>query len=286
MVYRRRRMYKRKPVSTKRKVLRKAIRKQSNQNISKVVKKVVGRMAETKVVQYGGSLVVRTLQGAVSQAQFNASCFIVTPQGGVVSGVNQGYPIIGNGIGQDQRVGDECKIKAQYFDYLLYAEDYNATSNPTPRAQIVQIWIVKPKRQSGGDLAISNIAASTAANFFETQTDSTAGFNGFMSDTLRKVDKDNYEVVACRTHKIGFSGTLNTSDAVTTVQNNDFKQFTRGRIKIPGYTWKVNRQEGYEGQSRQMYCFVTCFNVQNLTQTPTINPVGIDFNLSTYYTDM
>lgn len=270
---------------SKKKVVGKALRKSSNQNIAKVVKKVMKSNVETKVLQYGGGLNARQLQPTTTSTQFDAGCVCLTPQGAAgIPSFLQGYPILGEGINFDQRIGAECKIKAIYVDYLMTIGDYDVNFNPVPQPQIVKLFLVKPKSgQALGLLSSSICAGSTNSNFFETDSNGTAGMTGFLNDLLRRVDKDNYELVAVREHKLGFAGKLNTTNVVTSSQNNDMPSFVRGRIKIPGFNWKVDRQERFQG--RNIYMFAQCMNFDNsLTNTAYI-PIVFEFNETIYYQD-
>lgn len=279
--YPRRNYRKRAPVRKAGKPKRKMAKRSS---IVKTVKSVLAKQVETKVLQFGGSLVPRTINGATTQTQFDATCMFLTPQGATMAGITQGYPILGNGIGQDQRIGDAVKIKGQYIDFLLTALDYDVTFNPTPKPQLVTVWVVKPKVRQVAGLAVQNVQIGTSANFYENQANGDSGMAGTLLDLLRKPDKDNFQIISSRQYKIGYSGNMNTTNQVTTFQNNDFKSFYKGRIKIPAYNWKVNRQE--EPQAQPIFLFVTCIPADGSTQSTTIWPVSFDFNNTTYYTDM
>jgi len=133
-------------------------------------------------------------------------------------------------------------------------------------------------------LSYLDIISSSSANFFENQTNTDSGFSGTLIDMLRKIDRDNYQVIAVRQHKLGYSGFLNTSNVVSTFQNNDFKAFAKGRVKIPSYVWKVDRQEFFEG--RNMFVFATAVRADGTGIASTQIPVVINFNLANYYTDI
>ena len=268
----------------KRKLYRKRPYKRKNSGLVKLINQVLARKVETKISQLSGTLVVRTLTSAVSQAQFNDMQLMATPQGTVNGSIYCDYPVIANGVGQDQRVGDECRIKGQYINFLLQANDYNATTNPLPMPQVVTVWAIKPKIGNQYGLAVSLFTAGTNSNFFETQTSADSGFTGSLVDMMRKVDTDNYTVIYKRTFKIGWAGALNSTDVAATHQNNDYKQFVQGRIKIPGYTWKCDRQDYTQG--RYVYVFATCCAADGTTQGPTVVPVSFTYNLATYFTDM
>lgn len=284
-----RKMYRRKRMSgkvpSKRKAIRKAVRTVQNARIKAVIKETLGRQVETKVLQTAGTLYARPYEAAMSQVNFNSTCMCLTPQGATLGGWTGGaYAILGNGIGQDQRIGDEVKMKGTYFNYQIVPQVYNATTNPVPSAQIVTLFVIKPKIKMAAGLAFNSILSGSEANFFENQTNADSGFSGGLIDLLRKVDRDNYQVIKVRQHKIGFAGTMNTTNVVSTLQNNDFKAYARGRIKIPSYNWKVDRQEQFEG--RNVYVFCVSHRADGTSVSSTQIPVIVNFNLANYYSDM
>ena len=269
---------------SKRKAVRKAVRSLKDARIKAVVKKVLGNQVETKVAQDAGSLVPRCIQNSMTQTQFDALCFMCTPQGGVIGAITQAYPIIGNGIGQNQRIGDEIKIKGHYINYIVNARPFNATTNTTPKSNIVQVWVVQPKTGNKLGLTAGQIQSSSSADFFENQADSDSGMVGNVYDTIRKVDRDNFRVLYKRTHKIGWSGSLNTTDVTATLNNNDFKQFQTGRIKIKGHNLKFDRLDS--PQKVPIYMFVQVMAADGTTYNTTQIPVDFKFNSSIYYTDL
>ena len=164
--------------------------KATTKKITRVVKQAIARNVETKVIQYNASLNARCIGSATSQAQFNGSCFMVTPNGANLGpGVIQGYPIIANGVGQDQRVGDEIKIKNIYINYLITANGYEATTNPNPRSFLATVWVIRPKRGQQNGLDVTNIQVNNNANFYENQFGADSGMIGSTVDMLKKVDR-------------------------------------------------------------------------------------------------
>ena len=282
-MYRKRRSGTRKSIPTKKVAVRKAVRKQSNQKIAKVVKNVISKQVETKVVQLGGDLTPRCIQSGTTQTQFDATCAMVSPYGGSAS-LTQPYPIIGNGVGQDQRVGDEIRIKGIYINYILTANPYNATFNTTPKACIATVYVVQPKVGSVFGLSVSDIQSGAGAIWFENQANADSGMTGSTIDTLRKIDSDNFRVLYEKTHKIGWAGSLTSGNAVSTFQNNDFKQLSYGRIKLKGWNHKFTRLERPQRQPYYIFCQVMSADgtVQGLSELQ----VKMSYNETIYFTDM
>lgn len=268
---------------SKKKVVKRALQKYKTKQITKVVNNVLAKRVETKVRQDAGSLVPRCIQNGMTQTEFDNLCFMCTPQGATVGAISQSYPIIANSIGQDGRIGDEIRIKAQYINYIVNARPYNATTNVTPKSNIVQVWVVQPKTGNANGLNGFGIQASSSANFFENQADSDSGMSGSVYDTIRKLDRDNYKVIAFRQHKIGWAGTLTTGNAASTFQNNDFRQYATGRIKIKGRNLRFDRLD--RPQMTPIYMFVQVMAADGTTYLTTQIPVDFKFNSAIYYTD-
>lgn len=274
----------RRRLPTKKTVVRKARATYANKKIATVVKKVLAKKVETKIRQDAGSLVPRTIQNGMTQTEFDNLCFMCTPQGATIGAISQAYPIIGSGVGQDQRIGDEITVKGHYINYIVNARPYNATTNITPRSNIVQVWVVQPKSANANGLNGFTVQSSSSANFFENQTDGDSGMVGSVYDTIRKVDRDNWKVLAFRQHKIGWAGTLNTTNAVSSFNNNDFKQYATGRIKIKGYNLKFDRLD--RPQNVPIYMFVQTMAADGSTYTTSQIPVDFKFNSAIYFSDM
>lgn len=258
--------------------------KRAQRSQKAMVRRAVAAISETKCLQTSGSLVVRSMQAGSTDAQVGAAVMCLTPQGATISGFNGGYAILGNGIGQDQRIGDRVQIKGYYMDYLIYPKPYDATTNTVPAPQVVQVMVVRPKSGFVTGMFASPIVSGAGAKLFENQANTDSGLTGSLVDLLRRVDLDNFEVLARREYKIGYQGNLNTSNQLSTLPNNDFQAYAKDKVKVKGETWRVNRLEQYEG--RNIFFFVTCLRADG-TAIPTSQiPIALDFNLSVYYTDL
>lgn len=274
----------RKRFPSKRKVVVKALQKRSDMKIAKVVKKVLGRTAETKVIQIAGSMAVKSVQAGTTQTQFDAQCVMITPQGGTISAINQPYAINGQGIGQDQHTGDEIKIKGQYINYLAYPQPYNATFNPVPAPGILFLFVVKPKIGNANGILVTSVQASVLANLFENQFNTDSGLAGNLLDMVRKIDRDNWQVVAIRQHKLGYAGNLNTSNQLSTLPNNDFPAYIKGRFKVRGRNLKFDRLD--RAQEQPYYMFAHWVRADNVAIPASHIPLSVEYNIATYYTDM
>lgn len=282
MAYRRKRNARRK-FPAKRNYMRKAAVKYANKRIARVCKKVISRNIETKVLQVAGSINGRALQATTTNAEFYASTYCLTPQGGTIGTFTGGYAILGNGIGEDQRVGNECRIKGTYFNYQILAQPYNATTNTVPAPQIVTLFFVKPKAKNGTGLSPDQVLSGANAIFYENVTNADSGMTGSLLDDLRKIDRDNFQVVAIRQHKIGYDGNLNTSNQLNTLPTSAYTPWAKGRVKMGPYIWKVDRNESFQG--RNVYVIVHSVRADGTTVVSNQIPVVVNFNHAVYFQD-
>lgn len=256
----------------------------SKKSFNRAVKKAVTSSAEAKCLQLSGSLTVRAISSASTDAFVNNACMCLTPQGATIAAFQTPYMILANGVGQDQRIGDKVAIKATYLDYLIYAKPYDATFNTVPAPQVVTVLIIRPKTANKYGLSPQFIRAGADAILFENQANADSGLGGTLSDILRKIDTDNYSVLARREYKIGYQGNLSSSNTLSTLPNNDFPAYVKDRVKLKGGSWQVNRSEVYEGQTT--YALVFSLRADGTAVATSQIPVAFDFNVAVYYTDL
>lgn len=275
--------YNRKRMPAKRNYARAGKARAFKKSVTKIAKKVVSRNIETKVLQVAGSINGRAIQATTTNAEFYASTYCLTPQGGTIGTFTGGYAILGNGIGEDQRVGNECRIKAMYFNYQVLAQPYNATSNTIPAPQIVTLFFVKPKTRNGTGLTPDQVISGSNAIFYENVANADSGMTGTLLDDLRKVDRDNFQVVAIRQHKIGFDGNLNTSNQLSTLPTSAYSPYATGRVKVPSFIWKCDRNELFQG--RNIYVIVHSVRADGTAVVSNQIPVVVNFNHAIYFQD-
>lgn len=266
--------------------MRKAKSKYYETKVKSLIKTVFKNQTETKCIQIGGTLVCRPIKSTTTQVQLDANCLMLTPQGTNLSAIAQAYPIIEYGVGPDQRVGDKVEIQGIYINYIATANGYNATTNPTPRSFLLNVYVVRCKVGNKNGLTVSEVQSGASASFFEYQSDAESGFTGSVLDTLRKPDKNVWEVLYKKTHKMGYQGTLSTTNTLASYPNNDFKQMAKGRIKINMRgKYEFSRQGQYQGQP--VYLFTQVMPV-DISSTYDVNHIPCSFaiNEAVYYRDI
>lgn len=279
--YRKKRSFKRKP--TYRKAVGKAIRSVKDARISAVVKKVLGRQIETKMIQLDGTLNPVCLQSATASIASNNFC--LTPVTGSFTNTNGCN--IGNGVGMDQRIGDEIRIKSIKFDYAIFPLPYNATTNSEVRPMVVTIYVVRPKNGEIRGPFLNNYVSSTSAIFYESNSNAGSGMVGNLTDIVRRIDKENYEVLAVRQHKVFYSGVSGTgvpSTGVYGFNNNDFSFMARGSIRLS--TPKIVKYDRVdEPKIQPIYAILQWQYADNTVAPSTRQALQWTVNNCIYFTD-
>lgn len=194
----------------------------SNARISAIVKRVLSRKAETKRVVYPFSMNPQVLQPSTSSLAGNYQ--IMTPS----SASSVGYTIA-QGTANNQRLGNKIQTKSLIFKYVLYPTSYNATTNTSMLPQEVIIYFFKSK--SGPQTVLT--ASFDLPQLYDGGSSST-GPQGYLLDTMRKLNQEEYIYLTHRRHKVGKSivgSTANLTAAnYNSMQNNDFKANINGKV--------------------------------------------------------
>lgn len=273
----------RRTIPSKKKVVGKALAKRTNMRITKVVKRVLSRQAETKCIQLDGTLNPVSLQSGTASIASNN--FTLTPVASTFS--NTSGCLIGEGVNQDQRVGSSINIKGIYFDYSLFPLPYNVATNSEVKPMVVNLWFVRPKNGEIRGPALQNYVSGSSAIFFENQTNAGSGMVGNLSDLTRRIDKDNYQVLAFRQHKIFYSQVSGTGapSNVYGYANNDFKFMAQGRVVLR--TPKLVKYDRIdEPKIQPVYMILQWVYADNSVAPTTRQPLQISLNNTIYYTDM
>lgn len=278
------RNYRKKVVPSKKRVIKKALARRSNLKIANVVKRVLDKRVEVKCIQTSATYFPRTLGSTATSLSDNNVC--LTPINAFFAAT--AGTIITEGTGQDERIGNEITMKAAYLNYSLTPMPYNATTNPTPKPMVCTIYIIRPKvgQTQGPDLGLY-LSGNANSNFFENQFNFDSGFVGNLNDLTRKIDTENYDIIAVRQHKLGYSATSGTGSlpAYYGYSNNDFKFMHQGRIKITSPKKISYDRQGYP-KVQPIYALIQCVSADNLINTFPTTAVQWQWNISTYYTDM
>lgn len=267
---------------TMKKAMTKAVNTVRNARINAVVKRVLGKQRETKCIQLDGTLNPVSLQAATGTIASNNFC--ITPISS--SFTNTNGCLIGEGVGQDQRIGDEISIKAMYFNYALFPLPYNAVTNSEVRPMVVTLYFLRPKNGEIRGPYLANYVSSSSAILFENQTNAGSGFVGNLTDIVRKIDKDNYEILAVRQHKLFYSGVSGTGvpSNVYGFNNNDFSFMAQGRVKFTSPK-NIKYDRVGDPKNQPIYCILQWQYADNTVAPSTRLPLQWTINNTIYYTD-
>lgn len=251
-------------------------------DIRTIAKQEIKKDEEVKVNQAYGTLNPICIQANVNSLSQN--CYCLTPGS---ANFTDGCNIIVKGVNQGERIGDEIKVRSIHFRYQINPKPYNATTNPTPEPKVVILYFVSPKTgQAIGTNAFSYVSNNSSANFFDSDVITESGFEGNMSDMLKKIDKDNYIVYKIKVHKLFYSGLTGTGSqsVVYGYANNDFKFMARSKCVL-GHRNVAYNNSNNNPQIQPVYCIIQVLNADGTT--PPATRQGIDFRLcnTIYYTD-
>lgn len=240
-----RKTYKRK-ASKKRIYKRKTYRKKTSP-LKKMVKQMIARSAETKL-----------LQGPLVNKQLYTADAVNFADNVIPMGPNNVTLALQQGPGQGQRIGNVVNTKKLTFKGSINATPYNVTTNPTPRPLMVQ-FIFCYDREDPNDAF-----SPAAGNVFFQNGSSTAGFTNTLTDIWRPINEDRFRVFARKTFKLGFAQYAGTT-ANTTNQaqhqayaNNDFKLSHIFSFDLTKWYPKVVKFDDNLSipMTRNVYCFI------------------------------
>ena len=131
-----------------------------------------------------------------------------------------GYgPLILQGVGQGGRVGNSCKIKSVFLNYVLYPLPYDVVTNPNPTPFHVQMFLGNVRQYKG------ILPQSTDVNLMFQLGSSTVAPQGTLIDLCSQINTDDWDIKKKWDHKLGYatSGGTGTSAIYQSYANNDFK---------------------------------------------------------------
>jgi len=190
---------------------------------------------------------------------------------------------IQQGVGSNQRIGQNITMVKGDIRLYFVPNGYNATYNYEPQPMILQVFV-------GYDKTTGNGQPSAALTDFYLTDGGATNPTGTAMDTFRKVNRSRYAVFNRRTYKLGqaeFFGTAN----VPTQQyytNNDFKynvktsfDYTKHLIKTVKYP-----RGGSDNtpNTRQLWMWWMICPANGLSTAASRN-VTVNSELTLHYTD-
>lgn len=173
-------------------VVRKAIKKDWDKKVSRVVKRVMSRDIEVKQGNTSVAFTPRSTLATITQLSSDNIVW-VSPNSTTMS--------ISQGTRQDERIGNKVRTKRCTFKMIMYPKPYNSIINPNPRPQVITVWCCSAKR---GYVSPADMATIFDTNFFQDGLTST-GYTSQLLDNVSSINENAVTVYWKRTFKLGHS---------------------------------------------------------------------------------
>lgn len=192
------------------------------------------------------------------------------------------------GVGQQQRVGNQVSPVKIIFRGIMAPNPYNATSNPAPNPVMIRMYILSTKRNVAGQ-SIADIY-NICNNTLFANGNSSLGMLGTLYDIVTPINND---VVTChfmKTFKLGYAGYTGVTggaDVGQTKASNDYKLNHRFSLNLTKYftkVWKFNDNAGAT-TSRQVFAVFQPINFNGSIPTAATTPAGLIAGVDVFYKD-
>jgi len=246
--------------------------------LQRIVRRVISTQVEKKAQNSSGTISCGTLQP--SSPNLIGNYLVISP-----TQSTSGYNIT-SGTLENNRIGNAINIKSLKHTFSIYCQQYNATSNTTPRPVYVRLYYFKSKWAPNTDVATGNLCGSNANFFAGTSTD--LGFTGALMDLTRKIQSENYTYLTSRTYKIGPATPPigNTTTANHIYSNNDFKLSVIGSVQLAQhYKSKYIFNDANQVMTPWAFCVVQVLDAEGSVLNTSQTLVQMQYNIECEYTD-
>jgi len=270
----RRKTYKRRAAPKRRVYKRRAAPKR--RMIKKVVNQVLSKRAEKKIANKVD--LDRALLGVSPAVNFDTNNII--PLGCQTGGHN-----IPQGVGQSQRIGNKLRITKATIKGTIVANQYNATTNPSPVPMVAKMVFFYAKTDP-------NTQPTPAfSNDFYDFNNTVNGFRNDLVDQWAAINKEKYRVLGTRTFKLGFSTLERTAAGVsgtTNYANNDFKYNASFNVDYTKWIPKtqVFRDNNIDSSTRQLYLMWIISSATGGNIADGTVPAGCQYSMDMQYEDV
>lgn len=186
--------------------------------------------------------------------------------------------VIAPGTGEADRKGNKVRTAACRIRITGIMEAYNATSNPTPRPQIVRWFVITAKKGVDFD-DVGNVIDIRNDLYEDGNNTQIAGGNIF--DTMLAINTDKYNIHAAGQFKIywaEYTGTGGSGATNGNNTNNDFKYFFQKNFNFTKYCPKViqymDNSSGKPTSKAVWFCMYTV-PADGGTPGPAVTPIRV-----------
>lgn len=262
--------YKRRNYRKKRTLGKKSLRKS--------VKKIIKGMAEKKVQN---QLVIANLFNVgVAQASWLAANQIPLTPGVVAGGSSMA---IQQGAGQAARIGNRVRTHKCNLTIAMYPSFYNVTTNANPVPQDVRLIFYTKKYDKR-----SPLVAGDMSTFWQLGA-SVSAVSGTLTDMVKQVNKDLYNVYKDVKFKLGPSQFTGTGAPTSILSNNDYKLNILKTFDVTKFAPKVLvfNDTDNNPQNTTLFCAVFLAPADGTTPTATqTQPSAWTAMVEYHYTDL
>lgn len=213
---------------------KRASRRKAGRKMRKLVKKVLQSQQDTRGLYSTWTMTPKMISGSSGATlAVNQNYKILTPSN--PSDVAYGVGNINLGDADNQRESDRIKTKSAILDYIIFPNDYDATTNPTVVPVDVRIFFFRRKTLPRAELVMSDVKGS-GGNLLQNSSITYTGCVGTFNDYLNKMQNDNYTYLTHLDFKVGNSfpslGTINNAAGNPNTSNNDYKLNYWGSLNL------------------------------------------------------
>lgn len=194
----------------------------------------------------------------------------------------QGFLQISQGSSAAQRIGNRIRTVKSVLAFSCHPGIFNAVANPTPKPQILRVWI--GRHRSTPTFAP---VPSSFTTFFQNNSSSTAP-TGTIQDLIRPINDDSFYVVWAKSYKIGYADTATAGVTTTTYYpNNDFHGSVNERIDVTKWCPRDIRFNDTDNTSytNGLYMWCECVNYDGSLDAGTTAALRMHYNLTYQYVD-
>lgn len=237
-----------------------------------VVKREIGLLAESKVVNYTAQ---PYLQGIATGS------FSTIGEGIIPLSPFAGFVDIPQGTGQGARVGNYVRTKKCILSMVMSIQPYNAIYNIVPKPMMIKCWFVKFKGQSNSTASLTG--------FFQNGSTSS-NLTGFLSDFTQEVNKEAVTLLGSKIFKIGNANISGTGNLPVNqfFANNDYPLNVLVNLDVTKYlSAKYHWQDSTTTTPTNdpTYMVIEAVNADNTQVVASSRPGLLGYTVTYHYTD-
>lgn len=250
-------------------------RKKSGVSTTRTIKKVVNRMAETKI---------QSIDGTTNLCAYNGTNWDTSNSFPV--NIYPAWLTIAQGTGQGGRIGDRVTIHNLKMTIILTPKPYNVSTNPAPVPQMIKMFLVNGKLNT-----LYNVRPTQAltVQFFQAG-DSSQPPVGNLFDMINEPNTDLFNVYATKTFKLGYStaGGNGAQAGPQYYSNNDYKMNHLIKWNLTKHIPKLLHfnDTGSSPTSRSLFMMVLICNADGSTPAVGTTSATLDYEIVMKYKDL